>query len=322
MKFSIAMATYNGENYILEQLESFESQDYKPYELVICDDASTDTTLEIIREFSIKSSFKVRVYENEINLGYIKNFEKAISLCEGEWIALSDQDDKWYQNKLSTIKNKIDSDDSIKIIVHNYDIGDKQLVKQKTNNMERLISAGEKPVDVIAGCATVFSQSLLSLILPIPKSIMAHDVWLHKVIKYAKTNTKSVVEESLMVYRRHGNNASEAFESTNIKQTKLRKLMFYKVSNPLLTYEKTLLLLDLIFTRLFNHGLDTSFVKNDMNILADRIKILTSPVLVRQYLAFRFLCKGYYKNYNGVISFINDLFRARCKPNVVEIKNE
>ena len=78
---SIAMCTYNGEKFLSEQLASILRQSYLPDELVICDDKSQDGTTSIIEEFAAKAPFPVRLYKNEVNLGYKKNFEKAACLC-------------------------------------------------------------------------------------------------------------------------------------------------------------------------------------------------------------------------------------------------
>lgn len=91
---STAMCTYNGEKYLREQLESIARQTLLPNELVVCDDCSSDETVEIIQDFSRNAPFSVRLMINENNLGFAKNFEKAITLCSGEIIVLSDQDDK------------------------------------------------------------------------------------------------------------------------------------------------------------------------------------------------------------------------------------
>lgn len=97
---SIAMATYNGERFLPEQLESFLTQTRLPDELVVCDDGSTDATLDVLRAFAARASFPVRIHANPTRLGWRENFFKAASLCEGDWIAFSDQDDVWLPEKL------------------------------------------------------------------------------------------------------------------------------------------------------------------------------------------------------------------------------
>src|SRR4030095_5004546 len=102
-RFSIAMCTYNGARYIAEQLESIAAQTYPPGEIIVCDDASTDNTLEIVKDFASRASMPVRVFVNEENSGSTRNFSKAIGLCGGDLIALSDQDDFWLANKLERL---------------------------------------------------------------------------------------------------------------------------------------------------------------------------------------------------------------------------
>ena len=99
---SIALASYNGSKYIREQLDSILEQTYQDFELIICDDCSTDNTWQILQEYAQKDS-RIKVFENERNLGFKKNFEKAISLCNGKYIALSDQDDIWIDNHLEVL---------------------------------------------------------------------------------------------------------------------------------------------------------------------------------------------------------------------------
>ena len=106
MKVSIALATYNGEKYLREQLDSILSQSIQDFELVACDDCSTDSTLKILNEYAEKD-FRVKVFTNEKNLGFKKNFEKAIFLCSGDYIALSDQDDIWTENHLQVLLENI-----------------------------------------------------------------------------------------------------------------------------------------------------------------------------------------------------------------------
>jgi glycosyltransferase involved in cell wall biosynthesis len=100
MKLSIAMATYNGQRYLPEQLDSFVAQRRRPDEVIVCDDGSTDRTLAILTDFAATAPFPVTIYVNEERLGHVKNFEKAVGLCSGDVIFLSDQDDVWAPQKL------------------------------------------------------------------------------------------------------------------------------------------------------------------------------------------------------------------------------
>ncbi len=102
-KISIAMATYNGERFIRQQLDSFTRQTLPPSELVICDDGSTDSTLSIINDFSPSAPFPVVIVHNSARLGYTANFLQAARMCQGELIAFSDQDDEWLPQKLARV---------------------------------------------------------------------------------------------------------------------------------------------------------------------------------------------------------------------------
>jgi glycosyltransferase involved in cell wall biosynthesis len=99
---SIAMATYNGENYIREQIDSILNQTYQEFELIICDDCSTDSTWTILQEYE-KKDHRINCQLNEKNIGFVKNFEKAIRLSQGEYIAFSDQDDIWTSDHLEIL---------------------------------------------------------------------------------------------------------------------------------------------------------------------------------------------------------------------------
>lgn len=105
MTTSVAMCTYNGARYIEEQLRSIINQTVPVGEIVICDDRSTDNTIEIIEKVAKEVSTPIHVYVNEMNLGCVANFEKAIHLCKGDIIFLSDQDDLWMQDKVEVITN-------------------------------------------------------------------------------------------------------------------------------------------------------------------------------------------------------------------------
>ncbi|MEK7198913.1 MAG: glycosyltransferase, partial [Bacteroidota bacterium] len=103
---SVVMATYNGERFLSEQLESILSQSYPNIEMIVVDDGSVDSTVALVESY-IKRYPAIRLYVNEENLGYIKNFEKGMLLANGEYIALSDQDDIWRKDKLALLMERI-----------------------------------------------------------------------------------------------------------------------------------------------------------------------------------------------------------------------
>jgi len=127
MKISIAMATYNGERFIREQLESLSAQTRLPDELIVADDGSTDRTLEILRDFARDAPFPVRIHPSERNLGYTRNFLRAARSCTGDWIAFCDQDDVWLPEKLAAVERS-SAEPGVLLIVHSAEIVDKSLI--------------------------------------------------------------------------------------------------------------------------------------------------------------------------------------------------
>ena len=115
MTTSVAMCTYNGARYIEEQLRSIINQTVPVGEIVVCDDGSKDETVDIIKNIALTTSIPIRIYINDVNLGCTKNFYKAMSLCEGDIIFLSDQDDVWLSHKVETILNwfKVNNDKKV-----------------------------------------------------------------------------------------------------------------------------------------------------------------------------------------------------------------
>ena len=108
-KVSVVMCTYNGEKYVREQIESILNQTYKPYELIIQDDCSTDSTFDIITEYT-NADNRIKSFQNESNFGFNRNFKSAIMKATGDYIAMADQDDVWFAEKINdeiiTIGNK------------------------------------------------------------------------------------------------------------------------------------------------------------------------------------------------------------------------
>lgn len=107
---SVAMAVYNGERFLRAQLDSILRQTYQDFEIVICDDCSTDGSVMVIEEYAAKEP-RVRLHKNEVNLGYIKNFETAVKLCQGDYVAFCDQDDIWSENHIELLLKAIGDKD-------------------------------------------------------------------------------------------------------------------------------------------------------------------------------------------------------------------
>lgn len=109
---SIALATYNGANYVREQIDSILCQTVQDFEIVVSDDKSTDDTLAILTSYALSDS-RFHIYENANNLGFKKNFEVVLSKCSGDFVALCDQDDIWLPNHLEILLNEMKNDTQI-----------------------------------------------------------------------------------------------------------------------------------------------------------------------------------------------------------------
>jgi glycosyltransferase involved in cell wall biosynthesis len=143
MTISIAMATYNGERYIREQLDSFATQTLPPDEVVICDDCSRDNTLAVVEKFAQSAKFNIRFARNERQLGFTRNFEKALSLCDGDLIFLSDQDDVWFPEKIEIVRNTFVSYPSVQVVINDVEIADGQLKSSGATLLGNIQRAGQ-----------------------------------------------------------------------------------------------------------------------------------------------------------------------------------
>lgn len=200
----VAMCTYNGERFLKEQLDSILNQTYTNLEIIICDDMSSDKTIEIIRSYQEADS-RIKLFQNEKNLGYLKNFEKAISLCNGDFIALSDQDDIWKKEKIQTFLNEIKDNiliysDAI-IIDENSKEDAKHLVEPKRCLISGACNKSLLVENCISGNTMMFKKELVSQILPIPQKISYHDIWIAFVASTCSTITYAT--KPMTYYRRY-----------------------------------------------------------------------------------------------------------------------
>ncbi len=123
MKTSVVMATYNGAEYLPEQLDSLRDQSMQIEEVIICDDCSKDDTVSMIRDYIQKNNLGERwkLIENESNLGYADNFHKAMSLASGEYIFFSDQDDIWCTDKIEEMVRVMEENPKIQLLCTDYE---------------------------------------------------------------------------------------------------------------------------------------------------------------------------------------------------------
>lgn len=221
-RVSVCIATYNGEKYIKEQIDSIIEQLKDEDEIIISDDNSTDDTINIIKSYGDE---RIKIYSNNNERGYTGNFENALSKSQGDYIFLSDQDDKWTENKVNITLNYL--------IEHNYDmvISDCNVVDENLNVISNSYfeKRGSKEGFVntlikanYLGCCMAFRKSVLKKSMPFPKNnIILHDLWLG-LIGYFYFKVKTT-DEKLILYRRHTNNISNGgFKSKNKLSYKIK----------------------------------------------------------------------------------------------------
>ncbi len=212
-RISVALCTYNGERFLPQQLASIQHQTRLPDEVVVCDDRSTDRTVEMVRAFAGSVSFPVRIFVNERNLGSAANFERAIGLCEGSLIALSDQDDIWYPIRLERSEQELTAHPEAGLVFSDGDIIDDQDQMVGTRLWTYFGFAGEVRERLLAGDYTVlvknrfvtgatvmFRSELRQGCLPIGPGWI-HDEWI--VATTAAVAEVRPIEMPLIRYRKH-----------------------------------------------------------------------------------------------------------------------
>lgn len=213
-KISVALCTYNGERFLPQQLASIANQTMPPDELVVCDDRSTDRTVAILREFAASVSYPVRIFENAQNLGFAANFERAIRLCDGELIALSDQDDIWFPYRLERSRLEFRAHPQAGLIFSDAEVIDEQDRPQGETLWQRLGFVGQRKQQLLAGqfvvlakhrfvtgATVMFRATLRDRFLPIGIG-WVHDEWIALVI--AAFADLRPIDQPLIRYRIHG----------------------------------------------------------------------------------------------------------------------
>lgn len=215
LKISVGMTTYNSAKYVREQLESILNQTVLPDEIVICDDHSTDNTVQVLHGvLGNVENISVRIVENERNLGCIKNFEKCFNLCTGDIIISCDADDVWFPNKIERIQ-EVFLNNQIILAYH-----DAIVVDADGREIRKSLNAEWDTVDLSAdrdlatlrairregapyGMTMAFKRELLKYSGPFA---LGHDGWLY--LAAILNGDIYRIPEPLAYYRRHGANTS------------------------------------------------------------------------------------------------------------------
>ena len=171
-RISIAMASYNGARFIAEQLDSFARQTRLPDELVVTDDCSNDGTPELIDEFAKRAPFPVHLHRNSKTLGVARNFGKALELCSGDLVFLSDQDDVWLVDKLACVEKHFRDNADIQVAINDAFLATASLEISQHTQRDNIRRTGGSDKLFITGCCSAHRKSWQELVLPIPRPMI------------------------------------------------------------------------------------------------------------------------------------------------------
>jgi glycosyltransferase involved in cell wall biosynthesis len=322
LKISIALATFNGASYLQEQLESFLGQLRRPDQVVICDDKSSDNTKEILDEFVQIAPFNVRVVYNSANLGLAKNFEKAISLCDGDLIFLSDQDDVWDKEKIRKVEAISLKNPHSHVFVSDAIYTDENLNPTGITVLQRVLSYSGREKDHIHGAATAITKNFRDYVLPFPRACCpAHDVYIHRWANLL--DTKVVIPEVLQVWRIHEKNTSSdserssavglsaiglfrKYKNLDLSSMYLRKANEYREMRILLSERKGTL-------SVLTHERNIEKADKEINEVIDahvnRAKLFRSGWFEKNKIIVSMIVSGQYKHFQGFRSVLKDVMR-------------
>lgn len=212
-RIDILIATYNGEKYLKEQLESILNQTYKNIRIVIVDDKSTDSTTSIIHEY-MKKDNRIVFFENEINIGSNKTFEYLLTKVESDYFMFSDQDDYWKKDKVELSYNKLINDNAdlvftdLEVVDENLNLINKSFNRLKKYDYKIKRCSGYDMLNiynVITGCTILSKSCYIKDILPFPDSKnILHDYWVGLVVSLKGKAT--YLDVPTIKYRQHLNN--------------------------------------------------------------------------------------------------------------------
>lgn len=230
MRISVVIATYNGETFIREQLDSILSQTVQDFEVVVCDDCSSDGTWNILQEYAERDS-RFTLIQNEERLGCIKNYEKAITISRGEYVALCDQDDIWTNDHLEVLLDNIGTKmlSSADFVI--IDEAGKQLgcyrhfsgiepfpEKEMVRAWIIVVSS-----NLVQGASMLIKREFFTIALPVPDGVKFHDAWFFFLSNFY--GGMSYTQHIIAYHRKHSNNVSQVIPSVDIYGMVLLKLL-------------------------------------------------------------------------------------------------
>ncbi len=232
MSVDILLATYNGEKYLKEQIDSILNQSYSDFTLWIRDDLSTDNTLTILSEYASKDS-RIRILKAHTNLGAVGNFKALMEASSKPYVAFADQDDVWHPDKLKKLMAAASKQDTglPLLLHHDLTVVDENLrrihpsfwefthLNPNATTLPELLMQNN-----VTGCACLMNRPLVELSLAMPKEAIMHDGWVALVA--SSFGHIIPLQESLILYRQHARNqiGAKSYSSLGYIQKGLNKL--------------------------------------------------------------------------------------------------
>lgn len=322
MKVSVALATYNGAEYLQDQFDSFVRQDRQPDELIACDDASTDETLALLEAFARSAPFAVRIHRNPANVGLIRNFDTALSLCTGDVIFLSDQDDVWFREKIATALAVLEKDPDALLFVNDAELVGEDLTPLGLTTFSQVRARGETEKAFTQGSCFAMRRELLEWVLPLPDSYPFHDIWIADLAH--DLGAVVIGEHPLQVFRRHGANASPVTMPSTGARSRLRKLSAAarEDARPALARQATMIRMRTERLQTVANGRSTAdpsrrrkavaavgTLEDTLNAIESRLDVLSRERPGRAAEVLRMLGRGDYAHFSGVRSALLDMVR-------------
>lgn len=220
MKVSVVMTTYNGEKYLIEQLDSLRNQTRGVDEIVIQDDCSTDNTVLVIKNYIKKWNLdKWTLCVNQTNKGWIRNFHECISKTTGDIVFFCDQDDVWYTEKIKIMVETMERNKNIDVLSSKLRLIDAQgnilpdrpkTIPYNSNNTQTVTPkqfTNKFIYDIVPGCTMAVRRNFIDVLNDVPdKNLIPHDrlYWRVGIL----LGVAYTLDQALINYRIHGNNAS------------------------------------------------------------------------------------------------------------------
>jgi len=229
-KVSVALASYNGERFIAEQLNSLIQQTVQPDEIIVADDSSTDGTLAIVQGFVGSSPISIDILKGQSarQLRPPANFERAVKATTGDIIFLCDQDDKWDHTKIERHINFLKNNEHIDAYLTDARFCNESLEDSGQTKLQQIRKLGMPDTSFVMGCCASLRKPLADLALPFPKEI-THDGWVIGLSDLLKRTRRDPI--ALQDYRIHENNVSKGFAVNQLESIKKTKSYFNYLCN-------------------------------------------------------------------------------------------